>query len=172
MVSRTKYGPFSHARLHIGAEASGKLVTEVRKNAEKLAQNEKLVIIDGAPGTGCPVIASLSGTDLALAVTEPSVSGLHDLERILGVARHFGVEALVCINKYNLSPEVSEEIALYCRQNSIDLVGKIPFDPAVLAVVKEGRPVESLLQTEAGKAIEEVWNNVISRLFPEGQEAL
>lgn len=168
IVSRTKYGPFSHARLYIGAEASGKLVTEVRKNAEKLGQSERLMIIDGPPGIGCPVIASLSGTDLALIVTEPSVSGLHDLERILGVTRHFGVEALVCINKYDLSPEMCDEIARYCTQESIDLVGKIPFDPDLLKVVKQGRFLESLLQTKAGDVIENVWEIVKERLFSGG----
>ncbi len=172
IVSRTKYGPFSHARLYIGAEASGKLVTEVRKNAEKLGESEKLIIIDGAPGIGCPVIASLSGTDLTLIVAEPSVSGLHDLERVLGVARHFGVDALVCINKYDLCPEMTGEIAHYCLRENIDLIGKIPFDPAVLDVMEQERSVESLLQTEAGKVIEKVWDNVISRLFPDGRETL
>lgn len=167
MVSRTKYGPFSHARLEIGAEASGKLVTAVRKNAEEIGQEEPVIIIDGSPGIGCAVIASLTGTDLALIVTEPSVSGLHDLERILKVARHFGIDAMVCINKYDLSREMTEEIAEYCNAEKVELIGKIPFDPGVLDVVKQGVAAEHLLNTKAGKAIEEMWDAVKVRLFPE-----
>ena len=133
------------------AEASGKLVAAVRRNAEQAAGGEELVIIDGSPGIGCAVIASLSGVDLALVVTEPSVSGMHDLDRILKVARHFGIEALVCINKHDLSPEMSERIAGYCATEHIDLVGSIPFDPQVLEIVRQEKPVEQLLATNAGK---------------------
>lgn len=109
------------------------------------------MIIDGSPGIGCPVIASLSGTDLALIVTEPSVSGLHDLERILKVARHFGVNALVCINKWDLCPELSRKIESFCEDEGVEMVGKIPFDPGVLDVVKQRLPVKDLLKTRAGR---------------------
>lgn len=160
MVSKTAYGSFSHALLDIGAEGSGKLVTEVRRNAEGLVQDEQLLIIDGSPGIGCPVIASLSGTDLAVIVTEPSVSGRHDLERILNVARHFVVEAFVCINKWDLSPMMSTEIESFCAAESVNLVGRIPFDPGILDVVKQGLPVEQLLETRAGEAITEMWNTL------------
>ncbi|GAI05092.1 unnamed protein product, partial [marine sediment metagenome] len=100
-VSETKYGPFVHAKLGIAEENSGKLVTLVRQNAKLIAEKEKrdFVIIDGPPGIGCPVIASLSGVDIALIVTEPTLSGIHDLERIVGVAHHFGIKGVVCINK-------------------------------------------------------------------------
>jgi MinD superfamily P-loop ATPase len=167
MLSRTRFGPFSHARLKIGAEASGKLVTQVRKNIERFTCQEQLVIIDGCPGIGCPVIASITGTDLALAVTEPSVSGLHDLQRILAVTRHFGIKSLVCINKFDLCPEMSEEIEGYCSREGIEVVGKIPFDAEVLEVVRQQRPLEDLLETKAGKAIEEIWETVRNHLFPE-----
>lgn len=160
MSSHTRYGPFAHARLDIGAEASGKLVTAVRRNAEEACRDEELVIIDGSPGIGCAVIASLSGTDLALVVTEPTVSGLHDLDRILKVVRHFGVTALVCINKCDLSPELSAELECYCAGEKVDLVGKIPFDPAVLDVIRQGMPPEDLLKTRAGRAIEGIWETV------------
>lgn len=168
MTSKTGYGFFSHALLDIGAEGSGKLVTEVRRNAESLREKEPLLIIDGSPGIGCPVIASLSGTDLALIVTEPSVSGRHDLERAFRVARHFGVEALVCINKWDLCPEMSKKIESYCEDKDMELVGKIPFDPGVLDVVIQGLPVEDLLKTRAGEAIMVIWEAVNKRLFQEG----
>lgn len=163
--SRTKYGPFAHAQLKIGAEASGKLVAAVRRNAEQTAGGEDTIIIDGSPGIGCAVIASLSGVDLALVVTEPSLSGLHDLDRILKVARHFGVEAMVCINKHDLSPEMSNRITGYCSSENIDLVGRIPFDPRVLEIVKRGEAAEQLLTTEAGKAVEAIWKKVRRRLL-------
>jgi MinD superfamily P-loop ATPase len=165
IISRTKYGPFAHALLDIGAEASGKLVAAVRRNAEQIAEGEELIIIDGSPGIGCAVIASLSGASLALVVTEPSVSGLHDLDRILKTACHFGVETMVCINKHDLSPEMSEKIARYCTDAEIDLVGKIPFDPQVMEVVKRGMPAEQLLETEAGRAIGEIWHKLRGRLL-------
>lgn len=165
MVSKTDYGAFSHALLEIGAEGSGKLVTEVRRNAEKILQDEPLLLIDGPPGIGCPVIASLTGTDLALIVSEPSVSGRHDLERIHQVTQHFGVDALACINKWDLSPEMSKDIKKYCEDKGVNLVGKIPFDPKVMDVYKQGLPVERLLKTKAGEAIEEIWDHVREHLF-------
>lgn len=160
MVSKTEYGFFSHALLDIGAEGSGRLVTEVRKNAESLVQDEPLLLIDGSPGIGCPVIASLTGADLALIVTEPSVSGRHDLVRIHGVTQHFGVKALVCINKWDLSQEMAKEIEKYCAEEDLDLVGRIPFDPEVLDTIKMGLPVEALLKTRAGAAITQMWERV------------
>lgn len=165
ILSRTKYGPFSHARMNIGAEGSGRLVTEVRKNIDRFTFQEELVIIDGCPGIGCPVVASITGTDLALIVAEPSVSGLHDLGRILSVTKHFGIKALVAINKYNLCEEMSQKVEDYCAREGVELVGKIPFDPAILDVVRQERPLEDLLQTEAGKEIEAVWQVVRSNLL-------
>lgn len=165
MISKTDYGAFSHALLKIGAEGSGKLVTEVRRNAEKIMQDEPLLLIDGPPGIGCPVIASLTGTDLALIVSEPSVSGRHDLERIHQVTQHFEVDALVCINKWDLSHEMSRNIEQYCEDEGVNLIGKIPFDPKVMDVYKQGLPMERLLQTKAGEAIAEIWENVREHLF-------
>lgn len=166
-ISRTRYGHFSHALLNIGAEASGKLVTEVRKNAEEMVQNEPMIIIDGSPGIGCPVIASLSGTDMALIVSEPSLSGIHDLKRILDVTRHFGINSLVCINKFDLSPEMSREIESFCKEESIDLIGKIPFDRNIVNNARQEISVEKLLKTNAGKAIEDIWDKVKSFVFQE-----
>jgi MinD superfamily P-loop ATPase len=117
-ISKTKYGTMAHAELNIAEEASGKLVTVVRNNAQQVAEKEgcELILIDGAPGIGCPVIASLTGVDLALIVTEPTMSGLHDLERILDVTRHFGIGSVVCVNKYDINEENSRRITEFCLQ--------------------------------------------------------
>jgi len=141
-VSKTKYGPFVHARLGIAEENSGKLVTEVRKKAGEIAESEErdLVIMDGAPGIGCPVIASLTGTDLALVVTEPTPSGRHDMERIVGLARHFKIRVACCINKFDLNLENSEEIERWCGGQAIPVVGKIAFDAAIPESVVRGVP--------------------------------
>jgi MinD superfamily P-loop ATPase len=132
-VSHTKYGPFVHARLGIAEENSGKLVTEIRKKAMELAEKNNLdfVIIDGPPGIGCPVIASLSGADLALVVTEPTLAGIHDMERVAQTAHHFKISTACCINKYDINPENSAIIEDWCQKNSIPLMGKIPFDEDV-----------------------------------------
>ena len=107
-----------HASLGIAAENSGKLVSMVRQQARDLAEQAKrsLVLVDGPPGIGCPVIASIGGVDLVLIVTEPTLSGLHDLKRILDVAKHFTIPAMVCINKYDINPENSRTIEKYCRR--------------------------------------------------------
>ena len=117
-ISETRFGPLVHAELFPGEEASGKLVAMVREMARDLAasRNLDLVLIDGSPGIGCPVIASLTGVDLALVVTEPTITGEHDMERILDVAVHFGINTAVCINKYDLNPAGSRRIEALCRE--------------------------------------------------------
>jgi len=164
-VSETRFGTMVHADLFPGEEASGKLVTMVRELAFKVAERERkdLILIDGSPGIGCPVIASLTGTDLALVMTEPSISGVHDLARILGVTEHFGIEPLVCVNKYDLSPEMTEEIEGLCRDLGVDIAGKLPFDPAVVeAMISEKTLVE--VEGPVGRAIRSVWEKVRGRL--------
>jgi MinD superfamily P-loop ATPase len=144
-ISRTRYGPMVHAKLGVAQENSGKLVTLVRKEAQKIAQegHDPLILIDGPPGIGCPVIAALGGVDAALVVTEPSVSGIHDLERILGVCRHFRVPAWVCINKCDINRENTEKIKLYGQREGIPVIGEIPFDPIVTkAMVLESTVIE------------------------------
>ena len=130
-LSKTNYGPMAPAELNIAEETSGKLVTVVRNHAQQVAEKEscELILIDGAPGIGCPVIASLTGVDLALVVTEPTMSGLHDLERILDVTRHFGIGSVVCINKYDINEENSKRITEFCRQRGVEIVGKINTTP-------------------------------------------
>jgi MinD superfamily P-loop ATPase len=161
-VSKTKYGPMTHAQLNIAEETSGKLVTVVRNHAQQVAEKEQreLILIDGAPGIGCPVIASLTGVDLALVVTEPTMSGLHDLERILGVTRHFGIDSIVCINKYDINEENSQRITEFCRQRRIEVVGNIPYDPVVTEAMVAGKPVVEFSEGKVSEAIKEVWGSI------------
>ncbi|AET64862.1 ATP-binding protein [Methanothrix harundinacea] len=164
-VSDTRFGTMVHAELFPGEEASGKLVTMVRELAAQVAEREgrDLVIIDGSPGIGCPVIASITGTDLALVMTEPSISGAHDLERILAVVEHFGVEALVAVNKHDLNPDMTERIGELCRDLGFDLAGKLPFDPGVVgAMVQRKTLVE--VEGPVGDAIRDLWDKIRARL--------
>jgi MinD superfamily P-loop ATPase len=166
-VSKTKYGPFVHARLGIAEENSGKLVTEVRKKAREIAEDEgrDLLIMDGSPGIGCPVIASLTGTDLALVVTEPTPSGLHDMERIVGLANHFKIRVACCINKYDLNQENSEGIEQWCRAQSIPVAGKIPFDPAVTESVVQGIPYVEYTSNSSADEIRRMWFSLLKSII-------
>jgi len=165
-VSQTKYGPFVHARLGTAEENSGKLVTEVRKKAKEIAENNKLnfIIIDGPPGIGCPVIASLSGTDLALIVTEPSLSGIHDMERVIQMAHHFKTQTACCINKYDLNKKNSAQIESWCEKNSIPLVGKIPFDEEVTKSMVHEIPLTEYTNNCVSKEIKKMWQK-LDKLF-------
>jgi MinD superfamily P-loop ATPase len=163
-ISDTKYGPLVHARLGIAQENSGKLVAQVRQQARRLAEEQKLeyTISDGPPGIGCPVISSLSGASLALMVTEPTLSGIHDLERVLGVSGHFGVPAAVCINKYDLNEENSRRIEDYCKNQGIEVAARIPFDNAVTEAIVRGLPVVEYTDNKVSREIAGLWE-VISR---------
>jgi len=164
--SRTPYGPLAHARLLPGAEGSGRLVTAVRLLAENLAAEwgADFILIDGPPGIGCMVTASLTGVDLALIVTEPTLSGRHDLERVLGVACHFGVETLVCINKYDLNAQNAAAIRDYCTSLGIPVSGEIPFDRRVTEAHVAGYPVVHYDSSPAAQAMENLWEQVAERL--------
>ena len=161
-ISKTEYGTMAHAQLNIAEETSGKLVTEVRDRAQQVAEKEQreLILIDGAPGIGCPVIASLTGVDLALVVTEPTMSGLHDLERILDVTRHFGIGSVVCINKYDINEENSRRITDFCRQRGIEVVGNIPYDSVVTEAMVAGKPVIEFSEGRVSDAIKNVWEGI------------
>ncbi len=163
-ISKTKYGTMAHAQLNIAEEASGKLVTVVRNNAQQVAEEEgcELILIDGAPGIGCPVIASLTGVDLALVVTEPTMSGLHDLERILDVTRHFGIGSAVCINKYDINEENSKRITEFCRQRGVDVVENIPYDSVVTEAMVAGKPVVEFSDGAVSDAIKNIWKGINS----------
>ncbi len=158
-ISKTKYGTMTHAQLNVAEEASGKLVTAVRNTAQQVAEKEgcELILIDGAPGIGCPIIASLTGVDLALIVTEPTMSGLHDLERILDVTSHFGIGSAVCINKYDINVENSRKISDFCRQCGVEIVGNIPYDSMVTEAMVAGMPVVEFSEGKVSDAIKEVW---------------
>lgn len=139
-VSDTKYGPFIHAKLGIAEENSGKLVAKIRQVAKELAEKQALdyVIIDGPPGIGCPVIASLSGVDCALIVTEPTLSGLHDAERVMEVAKHFKTPVKLVVNKYDLNLEMTEKITSFCVGHGIPMIGMIAFDKSVVDSMVKG----------------------------------
>ncbi|NLM78033.1 MAG: 4Fe-4S binding protein [Ruminococcaceae bacterium] len=143
-ISDTSYGTFAHAKLAIGAEGSGKLVTAVRKSLFDYENGEDLVLLDGSPGIGCVVIASITGTDTVVAVAEPTRSGLHDLKRVLSVASHFRVPACVCINKWDLNPAISDEIADWCTEHHLPVIARFPFDGAVMEALKNNMtPLEA-----------------------------
>ncbi|TES94520.1 MAG: (4Fe-4S)-binding protein [Candidatus Cloacimonadota bacterium] len=159
-ISETRYGPMVHAKLGIAEENSGKLVSVTRGAAKRIAENKKMdyIIIDGRPGIGCPVIASLSGADIALLVTEPTLSGMHDLERIHSVAKHFGIKTACVINKHDINYENSTRIEDWCKKEGITVIGKIPFEQAVTESVVKGVPVVEYSESPAAEEIKKIWN--------------
>ncbi|MGQ9626448.1 MAG: ATP-binding protein [Anaerolineae bacterium] len=160
--SETRFGPLFHAHLFAGRENSGKLVAMVKQSARlsALEQGSKYLVVDGPPGIGCPVIASLTGADLTLLVTEPTVAGTHDLERALVLASHFRVPAVVCINKYDLSLTKSKEIANYCAARGLELVGQIPFAPVVTEAMVRGLPVTEFEAGPVKEALCQIWERL------------
>ena len=165
-ISETKYGYLCHARLGIAQENSGKLVALVRQNAKLIADKENLdyVITDGPPGIGCPVISSLSGANLALLVTEPTLSGIHDLERVIGVCRHFGVPVLVCINKYDLNEGNTHRIEGYCGKEGIEIAANISFDNVMTEAIVQGLPVVEYSDGKVTQQIKKLWQIISARL--------
>ncbi len=165
--SESLYGPLFHAMLIPAQENSGKLVTLVKQQARLLALDEAydLVLVDGPPGIGCPVISAVSGADLALIVAEPTASGVHDMHRVLETTRHFGVEALICINKADIYLDGTNKIEEFCRKENIRMVGKIPFDLMVTESMVQGKPVTSYQpDSPASLAIRDVWTEVMKAL--------
>ncbi len=158
-ISETRYGPLVHARLGIAEENSGKLVTLVKQKARDVAEESgrDLILIDGSPGIGCPVIASLSGVDCAVIVTEPTISGLHDAGRVVEVAKHFNVPVKVVVNKFDLNTEMTGRIEEYCDKNGIGVLGKIPFCESVVHAMVEGKTVIEYGKNEAKNAILKIW---------------
>ncbi len=158
--SETKYGSFFYAKLYPGAGNSGKLVTEIRKRAFKLAEEKKndFIIIDGSPGIGCPVIASISGTNTALIVIEPTLSGEHDFMRIAGLTEHFKIKTLVCINKFDINKEITEKIENICKEKNITVAGKIPYNRLVIKSMIENKPVVDFVDNEVTAEIKKIWN--------------
>ena len=157
---------FSTAELKMGNGTSGKLVTEVKKQLRNNAKTDGIAIIDGSPGIGCPVIATLSGADAVLIVAEPSLSGISDMERIVGTARGFGVKVFVCVNKYDINKENSAKIEKYCIDNSLTFVGKIPYDKEAVTLVNNGKTIVEG-DTISGRAVRKIFDNVIGFLGEE-----
>jgi MinD superfamily P-loop ATPase len=165
-ISGTRYGTLVHARLGIAQENSGKLVASVRQTARVLAEKQGVdyVISDGPPGIGCPVISSLSGASLALLVTEPTLSGIHDLERVMEVCRHFSVPAVVCINKYNINEENTHRIEEYCRVQKVDIIAKLAYDNVFTEAMMQGIPVVEYSNGKASREIKLLWQNIVDKL--------
>ena len=156
-VSDTRFGPMVHARLHIAAENSGKLVTVVRRKAQEIgeAQHKDYILVDGPPGIGCPVIASLTGAHAVLLVTEPTVSGRHDLERAATLTAHFQIPTYALINKWDLNPQITEELTRLCQERNFPVLGRLPYDPVFIkAMVAE----KTLPEYTDGFLIEEFKN--------------
>jgi len=163
MVSETRCGPMVHARLGAAAENSGKLVSVVRREARRIAVEGKhpYILVDGPPGIGCPVIASVTGAALVLIVTEPTVSGEHDLERVLSLTRHFNISAAVCVNKWDINPEMTNKIEDQARRAGAWIAGRIRYDPCVTQAQMRERAV---VETDAPSAIEfrNIWYELIN----------
>jgi MinD superfamily P-loop ATPase len=169
-ISNTRYGTMSHARLTPGEANSGKLVTLVRHNARQIAEmeNRELILIDGPPGIGCPLIASVTGVDAGFVVTEPTVSGIHDLQRALQLLEHFHIQPFVCVNKYDINTENTEKIVEFCGENGVKVAGKIPFDPIVTEAMVNGKTiVEHSPRSAVSRSIETVWEKLLSFLIEE-----
>lgn len=165
-VSDTRFGPMSHAKLGVAEENSGKLVSLVRNKKNELAERYSIrkTLVDGSPGTGCPVIASITGTDYALVVTEPTVSGIHDLERVLDVIKFFNVSCGIIVNKSDLNPAKSEEIRTIASEHNADFLGMIPYDKSITHAQMQGISVVEYTDNETTKKIREIWEKVSSVL--------
>jgi MinD superfamily P-loop ATPase len=167
--SETKWGPMSHAQLAMGEEVSGRIVAVVREDAKKLAKEhpEKLILVDGPPGIACPVIASVTGVDIALIVTEPTVSGLSDLERALELTEHFEIQSYVIINKADIAPVMASRIREFCASHNTQIIGEIPFDPVVGRAIANGRTViEESKDTPASVALIQIWEKIKGEMMP------
>ena len=160
--SESRFGPMVHARLNPAGENSGKLVSLLRSEARSTAENRKIetVLIDWSPGIGCPVIASITGADLVLVVTDPTLSGIHDLERVLGLTKHFGIPSMVVVNKYDINEENTRRIEELATALGAGTAGRIRFDPAVTTAQIEGVPLVEHSDDGAASDIDEVWRRV------------
>ncbi len=165
-ISDTRFGPMVHAKLGVAEENSGKLVAKVRQRAKEIAQKQNLdwVIVDGAPGIGCPVIASITGVDCALVVTEPTLSGLHDAQRVIAVAKHFGVRVKLVVNKYDLNLEMTVKIEEYCRGNNITLLGRVGFNKSVVKAMVEAKTIMEYSDDGIKHTISKIWDKLQKQL--------
>ena len=162
-ISKSAYGPFVHAVLGPGEENSGKLVARLKIMSKEIAEKEGIehIITDASPGIGCPVIASLTGADVLLAVTEPTLSGLHDLERVIDLAKHFEMKIMVCINKWDINEEITNQIIKYLNENNIDNVGNISFNKKFVQANVDGKIVLEYNDADINREIESVFNKTM-----------
>jgi MinD superfamily P-loop ATPase len=161
-ISDTRYCPMVHASLGVAEENSGKLVSLVKTEARKVAEKtgRELIIVDGPPGIGCPVIASLSGADLALVITEPTMSGLHDLKRVAELAGRFNLPVAVCLNKSDINPILSMDIEEWCKKKGIEIAGSIPYDHEFTRAQIQGKSLVEFSQGPAAEAVKKLWKKV------------
>lgn len=166
-ISSTREGTMVHAKLGIAEDNSGKLVSVVRQKAKEIAEKNEndMVIIDGPPGIGCPVIASITGADMILVVTEPTLSGLHDMERVLDTAKHFNIPAMVCVNKYDINSENTERIEKKCEERNVQVVGHLPYDKSVTAAMILKKSVAEHDCGEVSREVTRMWNVIKDVLF-------
>ena len=162
---------FSTAQLKMGSGTSGMLVTEVKKQMKLVALDAQLAIIDGSPGIGCPVIASLSGVDMVLIVAEPSISGISDMERIINTAAKFGTKTVVCINKFDTNIKNTEKIEKFCKKQGLAFMGRIPFDADAVKAINNGQTIVDI-DCASGAAVKAVYNKTMKLLFEEGGKNL
>jgi MinD superfamily P-loop ATPase len=161
-ITELDKGIISRAEMKIGGDGSGKLVNYLRKNGKKFNCDDKLTIVDGSPGIGCPVISSVAGSDAVLVVTEPTKSGLEDLMRVVNLCEHFEIFIMVCINKYDINEDMSKQIESFVSEKGLELVGKIPYDDTVMKSINELKPITFYKESMAEKAIENMWNTMKS----------
>lgn len=164
MISETRAGTMVHAKLGVAAENSGKLVSLVRKEAMRIAKenNKELIITDGPPGIGCPVIAAITGTSQILVVTEPTLSGKHDLERVLQLAKHFKIPTAVCVNKWDINHEMTKDIENFAINSNARLVGRISYNKSFVQAQLQMKSVVEI-ETTVAEEVKEVWNNLINK---------
>jgi MinD superfamily P-loop ATPase len=162
-ISDTRFGPMVHARLGIAEENSGKLVSLVRQEARQLAKEKglDLILTDGPPGVGCPVIAAIGGASAVLIVTEPTISGHHDMERVVQLAAHFNVPTMVCVNKFDLNLNLTQDIEKFTKEKGLPCLGLIPFDPIFTKAMVQGQTIfEYSTNSETGDAVREIWSKI------------
>lgn len=165
--SDTRFGPMIYARLGIAEENSGKLVTLVRQESKRLAdqKNLDLILTDGPPGVGCPVIASIGGASAVCIVAEPTLSGIHDMERVVQLTNHFKVPAMVCVNKFDLNLDLTRDIENFARDEGLFFLGRIPFDPIFTKAMVKGRTIiEYNSGSKAGQAVKAIWHSLSQKL--------
>jgi len=165
-LSETRFGPMAHAALKTAEEASGMLVSLVRENAKRLAreQGRELIIIDGPPGIGCPVISAIAGVDIVLVVSEPTVSGVHDAERVLGVAKHFRIPAMMLVNKADLNLQMADKLERFCLDSGVKLAGRLPYDNVTTEAMIAGKTVIEHSDGPFSAELRAIWARVLESL--------